>query len=274
MIDTNKPRTRLDMGRQQQVEMAQLWPFDAQKKIKINIATPAYKAEYHSSYVRSLYALLTKAPSMELQFSFSEIDYSDIVVSRNYLISNFFYNKEDCSHMLFIDADMGFPFQLIADMVGLGEGIVGVAYQKRTIDLKKLHTHSGLPFRQAYAQACDFIGKPSEAHPRNPAFRQADCCGTGIMLISRQAIQSLIERCPEVVDNTRFKKMPFGNIFDRFITPFSKINLDDRELSEDLSFCHRWTHHCYGKIFLNITHDIEHASSFTLSTCYSDILST
>ena len=75
---------------------------------KLNIAIPAYKGEYSAAYVRSFYSLLTVAPSMGLRFSFSEIDYSDIVTSRNYLLSNFFYNKTDCSHLLFLDADMGF----------------------------------------------------------------------------------------------------------------------------------------------------------------------
>lgn len=240
--------------------------------MKINIATPAYKSEYHGSYVRSLYALLTREQPLGIAFSFSEIDYSDIVVSRNYLISNFFYKKTDCSHILFIDADMGFPPQLIREMAGLREGVVGVAYHKRSIDLRKLHSLNSESFKKAYAQACNFIGQPGEAHPHNPAFRLADCCGTGILLISRQAIQTLLERCPDIIDRNRFKSMPFGDRFSEFITPFNKITLEDRELSEDLSFCHRWIHKCHGQIFVNVTHDIEHASNLTISTCYSDLI--
>lgn len=239
---------------------------------KLNIATPAYKGEYASPYVRSFYSLLSAAPSMGLRFSFSEIDYSDIVTSRNYLISNFFYNKVDCSHLLFIDADMGFPSQLISEMLALNEEVVGVAYPKRSIDLEKLHSLNNQSFKKAYAQASSFIGYPSEPHPRNPAFRKVQGCGTGILLISRECINRMLQRCPEIIDRTRFKRLPFGAKFSTFLTPFNKIELDDRELSEDFSFCQRWTKDCGGSIYANVTHDIEHVGNFTVKTCYSDLL--
>ena len=81
------------------------------KRLNIAIATPAYKGEFSTAYVRSLFMLVTAAPAMGLRFSFSDFDYSDIVTSRNYLLSNFFYNMTNCSHLLFIDADMGLPKQ-------------------------------------------------------------------------------------------------------------------------------------------------------------------
>jgi hypothetical protein len=239
---------------------------------KLNIATPAYKGEYSAAYVRSFYSLLTSAPSMGLRFSFSEIDYSDIVTSRNYLLSNFFYNKTDCSHLLFLDADMGFPHQLIGEMVALQEDVVGVIYPKRSIDLEKLHSLSTEPFAKAYAKACSFIGTPKEPHPRNPGFRRVEGCGTGILLISRECIARMLQRCPSILDNRRFRCLPFGAKFSSFLTPFNKIELEDRELSEDLSFCRRWTEECGGSIFANITHDIEHVGITTIKTSHANLL--
>ena len=63
------------------------------KRLNIAIATPAYKGEFSTAYVRSLFMLVTAAPAMGLRFSFSDVDYSDIVTSRNYLLSNFFYRE-------------------------------------------------------------------------------------------------------------------------------------------------------------------------------------
>ena len=239
---------------------------------KVNLATPAYKGEYTSAYVRSLYSLLSATPSAKTRFSFSEVDYSDIVTSRNYLISNFYFNKTDCSHILFIDSDMGFPHQLIGDMLALNEEVVGVSYPKRTLHPSRLHALNNLPFQKAYAQSCDFIGIGKTPHPTNPAFRRADGCGTGILLISRSCINAMIEKCPDIVDNKRFRQMPFAERFDSFITPFNKILLDDRELSEDLSFCQRWINHCDGKIYVNIAHEIEHVGSVTVKCCYTESL--
>ena len=239
---------------------------------KINIATPAYKGEYSAAYVRSFYSLLTAGPSMGLRFSFSEIDYSDIVTSRNYLISNFFYNNIDCSHMLFLDADMGFPSQLISQMVALNEDVVGVVYPKRSIDLKKLHSLHGQPFAKASAQACSFIGTPTAAHPRNPAFRKVEGCGAGILLISRGCINRMLTCCPGILDLVRYKQMPFGGKFNSFLTPFNKIELADCELSEDLSFCRRWSEECKGAIYADVTHDIEHVGITPITTSHSNLL--
>ena len=233
---------------------------------KLNIATPAYKGEYSSAYVRSFYSLLTAGPALGLRFSFSEIDYSDIVVARNYLVSNFFYNKADCSHLLFLDADMGFPHQLISEMVSLREELVGVVYPRRSIDLAKLHSLGNQPFARAYAQACSFIGSPGDPHPRNPGFRRVDCCGTGILLIARSCIARMLEQCPGLLDMQRFKHLPFASKLSTCITPFDKVVLDDRELSEDLSFCYRWTKVCGGMIYANVTHDIQHVSSLCVTT--------
>lgn len=243
------------------------------KRPHIAIATPAYKGEFSTAYVRSLFMLLNAAPAMGLRFSFSEFDYADIVTSRNTLLSNFFYNMTNCSHLLFIDADMGFPSKLIGEMVALQEDVVGVVYPKRSIDLEKLHGLYADSYAKAYAKACRFIGSPKQPHPRNPGFRKVDSCGTGIMLISRECITLMLEHSPSILDTRRFKRwgMPWAATFSSFLTPFNKIELEDREFSEDLSFCRRWTEDCSGAIYANITHDIEHVGITTIKTSQANL---
>jgi len=50
----------------------------------------------------------------------------------------------------------------------------------------------------------------------------------------------MIANLPELVHARRFKRMPFGDKFERFLTPFDTIKTDDFELSEALSLCRRW----------------------------------
>lgn len=206
---------------------------------------------------------------MGIRFSFSEIDYSDTFVSRNYLITNFFYNKTECSHILFVDADMGFEHGLISEMVFLEEDLVGVVYPRCSIDLEKIHSHGTQPFKHAYAHVCSFIGSPGEPHPRNPAFRRVESCGTGILLISRRCIAQMLESCPGLLDERRYRRLPFADKFSCFITPFNKIELDDRQLSEDFSFCNRWTQSSGGKIYANTTCDSEHIGAITVKISHS-----
>jgi hypothetical protein len=98
-----------------------------------------------------------------------------------------------------------------------------VVYAKRSIDLPKLHNLQGLPYAKAYAEACSFTGTPGAPHPRNPGFRQVEAWGTGILLIARTCIDRLVKCCPELVDSSRFKRLPLGDKFNRFLTPFNKV---------------------------------------------------
>ena len=237
---------------------------------KVDIATPSYGSQYAGVYVRSLYKLLTQPRLREVQFAFSYIDYADIVVARNYLISNFYFNKPDCSHILFWDDDMGFEPELVEAMLALGKDVVGAVYPKRAIALDRLHSSHDQPFPTAHARACDFIGDFAPVTVRDQPFMRMNQIGTGVMLISRNCLDVMVSKLPEIVDNKRFKKLGFANVFKTFITPFNKVELDDRELSEDFSFCHRWVKQCQGEIYASVVHPVEHVGQFTVKARYAD----
>ena len=92
---------------------------------KILIATPAYGETFYTPYVSSVIRLQRLMARNKWDSIFASIAYADIVESRNFLLTHW-YDKTDATHMLFIDADMGYDPKLIADMVGLRKPIVGV----------------------------------------------------------------------------------------------------------------------------------------------------
>ena len=246
----------------------------APKKIqiagKVDIATPSYGSQYAGVYVRSLYKLLTQPRLREVQFAFSYIDYADIVVARNYLISNFYFNKPECTHILFWDDDMGFEPDLLEAMLALGKDVVGAVYPKRAIALDRLHSQHDQGFPGAYARACDFIGNFPAVSVRDKPFVKMEHCGTGVLLISRRCLDVMVSKLPEIVDEKRFKKLGFADRFTSFVTPFNKVELEDRELGEDFSFCHRWVKQCQGEIYASVVHPIEHVGQMTVKTRHAD----
>lgn len=238
------------------------------KPVNINIATPAYGSVYTSAYVRSFYSLLASSARHGIAYSFSEIDYADVVLARNYLLSNFFYNQTDCEYILFLDTDMGFPPSLVVEMLGIGEDVVGTIYPKRSLNLPLLHSLGSEPFETAYAKSCEFLGEPGAAHPRNSSFAEVSACGAGILLISRKCIAKMIASMPEAVDARRWRHLPFAYRLPSYLTFFDKIELDDRLLSEDVSFCYRWREMLGGKLFASVGHDIEHVGSMAVRAKY------
>ncbi|MDO9525603.1 MAG: hypothetical protein Q7J57_08695 [Gemmobacter sp.] len=239
----------------------------AKPAVQINIATPAYRSTYAGVYMTSIFDLLGRKPA-NVGFSFSSVDYADIVMSRNYLISNFYYHKPDCDYLLFLDNDMGFKAELIAQMLALNQDVVGVIYPKRTLDLRQLQTSAGQDYDAAYAKACSFIGTPLPGHPILNGFAQVDRIGTGILLISRKAIDRMITTLPEIVDGDQIKGTPFASKFENFLTPFNKVVENGRELSEDFSFCHRWVKGCGGSIYANVNQPVKHVAEIVIETSY------
>ena len=245
-------------------------PKRAAAPVKIYLATPSYGSTFAAEYVRSLYMLLSSRPKRPVEYLFAYFDYADVVVARNYLISDFYFKHADCSHLLFIDDDMGFDAGLIAEMLELGEPIVGTLYPKRRIDLRKLHAAKDLPFDKALARSVEFIGDIRKPMERKGPFVSVNRCGTGIMLISRACLDTMIAKLPDLVDTHRFKRMPYGDRFTKVITPFDKIRTEDSELSEDFSFCKRWIDDCGGKIWAHTSRDIHHAGRLVVTSKYTD----
>jgi hypothetical protein len=220
--------------------------------MKINIATPEYGHTYVSEYVRSLYLLTRNLEQAKIHSEFSWISYNDIVEVRNFLISNFYFRQKDCSHILFIDADMGFPPQVVREMLDFDKPLVGVAATKREYN-------PSIKDKPVLASNYDL-------NQQKGGFVRVDQCGAGVMLISRECIDSMIKKLPDIVDTVYFKKMPFQHLFSSFLRPFDKVATDTAILSDDLSFCHRWVEGCGGEIWINVKHRIDHVGHHVFSS--------
>lgn len=238
------------------------------KRDKICIATPAYKSLYTGAYVVSLFGLIEEARKNGIGLAFSQVDFADIVDARNYLVSRFYFDHPTCSHLLFLDNDMGYEASLIMEMLAQDAGLVGVISPKRSVDLQQLHAASGSPFKVAYAKACQFIGKAGLGKEKKP-FISAKALGAGILLIKRETITTMIKMCPDISRPDKARPPIFKHL-GGYITPFNKVSVDGQELSEDYSFCHRWTEQCGGAILASTSSPIRHVGELTVETKFSD----
>ena len=155
---------------------------------------------------------------------------------------------------------MGFTSQLIVDMIELDKPLVGAIYPKREIDLERLVklTAEGRPPDQALARSHNFIFRRKKG-PRSPeleGFIEVDGCGTGIMLVKRSCIETMLGKFPELSDENA-KASPLTKDLVRLIRAFDPLIVDGTRLSEDFSFCQRWRQ-CGGKVWANINHEITH----------------
>jgi hypothetical protein len=245
-------------------------------KTKIMIATPAYGEVFYTPYVSSMLKLSRVLQKRGIDFAFNAISYSEIAESRNFLLTHW-YDKTDATHLLFVDADMGFPSELITDMLELARPLVGVVYPKRTLDMKKVAelAAASQDGPRALAKAQDFVLRPLRgARPSasRPGFLEVEACGSGILLIERGCIATMLEQLPQISDAKAKTTSPLAKNLDRLIRAFDIAFVDGLRLSEDFSFCYRWRHGCKGEVWASIAHEVAHIGLHRFSASYQEKL--
>lgn len=240
---------------------------------KIALATPAAGEIFYTPYVQSLVRFQAAAHKRNWTIQHMTMSYAYLNETRNALITQW-YDKSDASHLLFVDADMGFEPQLIFDMVALNKPVVGVVYTKRHVDLDRLTTLAakGEPPERAIARAHDFIVRPlRDRKPRRlKGFMEVAGCGTGIMLIQRATITTMLKMLPDISDATFSKVSPLAAGLDRMIRVFDNITVDGTLLFEDFAFCHRWQVLCKGELWARIDQSVTHIGLHRFNASYAD----
>lgn len=189
----------------------------------------------------------------------STLSFPDIAELRAMATTIWYDTMPQSSHILFIDADMGFPPELVVDMLLFDEPLVGAIYPQRKLPLSWAGSGTGDAVTQ-----------------RRGDFMEVEGVGFGCTLIGRECIAKMIEAYPELID-TRLQLHPAGETLrqtgtNRLLRLFEKLDLPDRGVvSEDLSFCIRWRK-CGGKVWAAIGHRISHVGPYDFAARYLDTI--
>jgi len=245
---------------------------------RILVGTPCYDEKLTASYVSSVLQLKEACeratPRVDLDFFL--FSHALVAYSRNVFASRML-EHEHYTHLLMIDADMGFPADLVPRMLAFDKDVCASVYPKRALDLDRLiNTARAMPedtpeMRQrAIAAAYEFVcegdlGFVSEGTERrlniDRGFVRGTGAGAGIMLIKRRVLEQMLQRYPELVAPS----VPGGatTLTKIFFQPFNEYRLEDGHvLSEDLSFCRRWTQDMGGEMWLNVDVGYVHHGTF------------
>ena len=185
--------------------------------MKILIGTPAYGETVTTTYCETLFWLFdhfrSNHPHIRLDHKF--LSFALLPYMRNYFASRVL-NDASYTHLLFIDADMGFSPTLIEHMVAADKPVVGCIYPHRTLNLNQLFalrdkvsdSNVARMIAQEYVGAGTSIDFGEEVEVggsfdvekmrvEGPAVRVKHA-GTGVMLIKRDVFEQLKARYPEL----------------------------------------------------------------------------
>ena len=205
------------------------------------VATPCYGGQVSQRYMQCVFALLRSGEVLGIEVSLELLGYDSLIPrARNTLVATFLDSKW-ATHLLFVDADIGFELAQVARMLAFDQPVVAGTYPLKLIEWSPqalAHVQAGEGLLTAPIR---YVGAPCEGAERKvcDGFVTGQFAGSGFMLIQRGAIERMIVAYPE----TRYRAVhtqarPSPNqyaLFDTLIEPET-----GEYLSEDYAFCRRW----------------------------------
>jgi hypothetical protein len=243
----------------------------------ILIAVPTMAGLMKAKTATTLVMLMRQLTRAGIMAEYLNIDSSDIVYARNFFAREML-RIEALDGLLFVDSDMHFRPALVRRMLSLGADVVATAYPKRTLDLNQFARataaaggFSPQAKAQALANTYNFTCVPSWDMPRPKqmqvagGFAKMAAAGMGCTLISRAALQAMIdgkvvEQRKDIIDGDQQLSWGF----------FDCVKVGDVTLSEDFSFCYRWTRLLGRDLWVNIDETVAHLGDFSHEARYID----
>ena len=215
-----------------------------QPKTKLFVATPMYGGQCNGSYAMGMIQMVQTCAQNNVMMYFSFMQNESLITRGRNSLAHDFLNT-DSTHLMFIDADIGFDPSDIISMIEWDKEIICGIYPKKEINWvhvseavkagvppQELHNYTGAFVVNLAKDASEFKGK------RNEPFEISNG-GTGFMLIKREVFEKLADKVPEynndmfvAVDTNRTPKV----IKEFFATSIDKES-GNRLLSEDYHFC-------------------------------------
>lgn len=218
---------------------------------RLMVATPIYEGA-QGGYVRAALDLALRAQAAGLSVRFEFILYQPTIGRARDLLAAMFL-ASDCTHMLFVDADIDFAaddiFSMIAAMQSRPDvGVLGAAYPRRMINWRSVARAAEMGFGKDDPSELARFSGDFALHFLNPdqRFKLTDLVelsrlGTGLMLIRRDVLDGLRRALPDLVfrpDSGERQAHGVGEVEPSLFSPL--IDADSQALlSDDYAFCRR-----------------------------------
>lgn len=233
--------------------------------IHIFVATPMYGGLANQRFVESAMTFMNHCREENISISFAFMGNESLITrARNALTHEFL--KTPCTHLFFIDADIGFRSFDAIRMIKADVDIIAGVYPKKDINWPAIAqaVKDGVPVSELPSHGGDFVINVEHVPPEgirvptDQPFEVANA-GTGMMLIKRRVFEELKPIVPQYINNMTTQNR--GLIHEEMIHEFFATSIDEKHrvlLSEDYHFCQLWKKNG-GRVHIapwaNLTHN-------------------
>jgi len=241
----------------------------SQARTHIVVGTPCYGGQVTSLYTTSLMRLqlaCQKSGDIDLTVNLLSGD-ALIPRARQNIVAHFLENPL-ATHLLFIDSDIAFEPERVFRLLRFNVGVAAAVYPTKRIDWHKVAELAKAGSPNLESSSLSYVMEfddPAKIVAKD-GFAKVRYSGTGFMLIKREALEKMIERYPELrysrehqaqdaLRNSPWRSALFNCLIDKDNGIY---------LSEDYSFCRRWTD-LGGEIWVDLNSRLTHVGSIAFN---------
>ncbi len=234
-------------------------------RVNLVVATPCFGGQISALYAMSMFNLqkrLRDYRGLTLKILLKDGD-ALITRARASLVSQFL-DDPDATHLLFVDADIGFEPEQVLRLITCGAEMCAAIYPIKRIDWEKVGSTMAAARPNAPAAALKYVFEVDDPNAviEKAGFVRVRYAGTGFLMIQRRALERLCAHYPQL----RYKRdhsLDAAAASDNRVALFEcMIGEDGTYLSEDFAFCNRWTG-IGGEIWADLDSRLNHVGPMT-----------
>jgi hypothetical protein len=230
----------------------------AEQAVNLVVATPCFGGQISVRYAASLFQLqkaLREQRHISLKIAFKDGD-ALITRARASLLSQFL-DDPTATHLLFIDADIGFAPEQVLRLIASGAEMCAAVYPIKRINWPQAVAAAGQGRDPASALSYVFeVDNPQDVAVQD-GFVKVRYAGTGFLMIRRVALERMCAHYPELRYKRDHSVDALAESENRYALFECMIAEDGTYLSEDFAFCKRWTY-MGGEIWADLTSKLDH----------------
>ena len=233
------------------------------EKMQLVVATPCFGGQVSSIYASSIFALqrALRAKS-NVDFKIHLRDGDALITRARANLVTLFLDDPQASHLLFVDADIGFTPDQVFRLIESGADVVAGVYPIKRVNWAKARRALDANRPDLPAASLDYVlevDDPDQVVVVN-GFARVRYAGTGFLMIRRHVLERMCAH-PAYASLRFFREHSHDALagspnrfalFESMIDPASGTYL-----SEDFAFCKRWTD-LGGEIWADLDSRLDH----------------
>jgi hypothetical protein len=232
------------------------------------IGTPCYGRMVTDLYVASVLKLQMACLEHNVRFQIKMIGGDALIPRARQTIVTHFLSDPTATHLLFIDADIGFEPEQVFRLLAFDADVTAAVYPLKRMDWGKVAATAAANRVPLPSGSLSYLVQFANEQRLNVRdnFVQIEYAGTGFLMIRRRVLYAMIQQYPELryaqehkpndpLTESPFRYALFNPIIDQTTGTY---------LPEDYSFCRRWTE-MGGEIWADLQSRLIHVGAINFT---------